>query len=62
MDEEIEKIKKEIELDTELDAEDIKYLNEVISELQRLNDFVIKKCNKKNIDPKKCYINWWISF
>jgi hypothetical protein len=58
----IEMVKKEIELDTELDEEGKAKLDEVIYDLQRLHDIVLEKCNENNIEPEKCYINWWIDY
>jgi hypothetical protein len=59
--EKIESIKKEMELDTELEWKDKEFLNEVISDLQRLYDIAIEKCNEHNISPEDLYINWWIN-
>jgi uncharacterized Fe-S radical SAM superfamily protein PflX len=59
--EKIESIKKEMELDTELEGKDKEFLNEVISDLQRLYDIAIEKCNENNINPENLYINWWIN-
>jgi hypothetical protein len=58
--EKIESIKKEMELDTELEGKDKEFLNEVISDLQRLYDIAVEKCNENNISPENLYINWWI--
>jgi hypothetical protein len=58
--EEIESIKKEMELDIELDEKGKEFLNEVISDLQRLYDIAIEKCNEHNISPENLYILWWI--
>jgi len=55
-------IKKEIELDIELDEEGKIKLDEVIYNLQRLNDIALEKCKENNIEPEKCYINWWIDY
>jgi hypothetical protein len=60
--EKIESIKKEMELDTELDEEGKENLNEVIDDLQRLHDIAMEKCNENNINPEKLYINWWIDY
>jgi len=30
--------------------------------LQRLHDIALAKCKENNIDPEKCYINWWIDY
>jgi hypothetical protein len=59
--EKIESMKKEIELDIELEEKDKEFLNEVISDLQRLYDIAIEKCNEHNISPEDLYINWWIN-
>ena len=56
----IKAIKKEIELDIDLDKEGKENLNEIIEDLQTLHDIVVEKCNEKSIDLEKCYINWWI--
>jgi len=58
----IEMIKKEMELDIELNEEGKIKLNEVISDLQRLHDITLAKCKENNIEPEKCYINWWIDY
>ena len=57
----IERGKEEIKLDTELDEQGKKNLNEIISDLHKLHSIAIEKCNENNIEPEKCYINWWIS-
>jgi predicted S18 family serine protease len=59
--EKIESIKQEMELDTELEGKNKEFLNEVISDLQRLYDIAIEKCNEHNISPEDLYINWWIN-
>jgi hypothetical protein len=59
--EKIESIKKEMESDAELERRDKEFLNEVISDLQRLYDIAIEKCNEHNISPEDLYINWWIN-
>ncbi|MDR2693158.1 MAG: hypothetical protein LBB74_02965 [Chitinispirillales bacterium] len=59
--EKIESMKKEMELDTELEGKDKEFLNEVISDLQRLYDIAIEKCNENSISPENLYINWWIN-
>ena len=53
--------KKEIKLDIDLDKEGKKSLKSIISDLQKLHDIAMEKCNEKNINPEKCYIRWWIS-
>jgi len=58
----IEIIKKEIELDIELDEKGKIKLNEVVDDLQRLHDIALAKCKENNIEPEKCYINWWIDY
>jgi len=58
----IERIKKEIELDIELNEEGKIKLNEVVDDLQRLHDIALAKCKENNIEPEKCYINWWIDY
>jgi hypothetical protein len=56
----IEMVKKEIELDTELDEDGKIKLSEVVCDLQKLHDIALERCNESNIEPEKCYINWWI--
>jgi hypothetical protein len=56
----IEMVKKEIELDTELDEDGKIKLNEVVYDLQKLHDIALERCNESSIEPEKCYINWWI--
>jgi hypothetical protein len=57
----IESIKEEMELDIELEEQDKEILKEVISDLQRLHDIALEKCNENNINPEILYINWWIN-
>jgi hypothetical protein len=56
----IEKIKKEIKLDIELDAHDKDLLQKIISNLQYLYDLIMEKCSQNNLEPEKCYLAWWI--
>jgi len=58
----IDAIKREIELDIELDEEDKIKLNQVICSLQMLHDIALSKCEENNIEPEKCYIKWWIDY
>jgi Na+/phosphate symporter len=60
--EEIESIKKKLESGTELYEFEKESLNEVISDLQRLYDIAIGKCNEHNISPENLYIRWWIDY
>ncbi|MDR2580715.1 MAG: hypothetical protein LBC85_06960 [Fibromonadaceae bacterium] len=57
---EIKAIKEEIKLDIELDKQDKRELNEVISALRRLHGIAMAKCKESNVEPEKCYIEWWI--
>ena len=58
----IKMVKREIKLDIDLDKQGKKSLKIIIADLQKLHDIAIEKCNEKNIDPDKCYINWWIDY
>ena len=62
IDRKIEEIKREIELDTDLDKNGKLKLHQVINDLQSLKDAVIEKCKERNINPEKCYIVWWLDF
>ena len=57
----IEAIKKEIELDIDLDELGKENLNEIIKDLQTLHDIVVEKCHENNVDLEKCCIIWWIN-
>ena len=58
----IEALKKEIELDTQLEAEDIKHLEEVAEDLQYLHEQAMQICEKKDLPTDKCNITWWIDY
>jgi len=58
----IEMMKKEIKLDIELNRAGKIKLKQIIRNLQRLHDIALAKCKENNIDPEKCYINWWIDY
>jgi hypothetical protein len=58
----IESIKREIELDIDLDEQGKENLREVISELQSLHDIAMEKCKENDISPENLYINWWIDY
>lgn len=58
----IEAVKQEIEVDTQLDEEDKKSLFGVIDELQRLHDLAMSQCREHSLDPEKCYLMWWIDY
>jgi hypothetical protein len=60
--EHIESIKREMELDIELDEQGKENLKEVIYDLQSLHDIAMEKCRENNISPENLYINWWISY
>ena len=57
----IESVKRELQLDTELEEQDKKNLEYVIYDLQRLHDLAMEKCSLNNLDPEKCYLAWWIN-
>jgi len=57
----IESVKRELELDTQLNAVGKQQLECVIDDLQRLYDIAMENCKKNNLNPEKCYLVWWIN-
>ena len=58
----IEAVKREIELDTQLSADDIAHLEKVAEDLRYLHDQAIIICLERNLPIEKCHIAWWIDY
>jgi hypothetical protein len=58
----IKLIKRTLRTDKELELYEKKELKDIINDLQMLYDLSMENCTKRNLEPKKCYVVWWISY